>query len=54
MESEIEIDVFYLNCNGLNDKLKRHAVFSRLKRSAKGLYFFTRCVAIFFPRVWPF
>ena len=38
MGSEIDIDVFYLNCNGLNDKLKRNAVFSRLKRSAKGLY----------------
>ena len=29
--AEIDIRIFSLNCNGLNDKIKRTAVFNKLK-----------------------
>lgn len=35
--AEIDIDIFSMNCNGLNDNLKRTAVFSKLKRISKGI-----------------
>ena len=36
--AEIDLQIFSLNCNGLNDDVKRNAVFSKLKRSAAGIY----------------
>ena len=36
--AEIDLQIFSLNCNGLNDDVKRNAVFSKLKRSAAGTY----------------
>ena len=36
--AEVDLQICSLNCNGLNDDVKRNAVFSKLKRSATGIY----------------
>ena len=36
--AEIDLQIFSLNCNELNDDVKRNAVFSKFKRSAAGIY----------------
>ena len=36
--SQIDVNVFSLNCNGLSDKVKRTSVFNHLKRKRKGIF----------------
>ena len=36
--TDINIQIFSLNCNGLNDDLKRLAVLTKLKRAGEGVY----------------
>ena len=36
--TDINIQIFSLNCNGSNDNLKRLAVLTKLKRSGEGVY----------------
>ena len=35
--AEIDLSIFSINCNGLNDDLKRIAVFAKLKKKTKGI-----------------
>ena len=36
--TEIDIQIYSLNCNGLNDDLKRRAVFDKLKNKGQGIF----------------
>ena len=36
--TEIDINIYSLNCNGLNDDVKRKAVFEKLKKKGDGIF----------------
>ena len=35
--TEIDINIYSLNCNGLNDDVKRNVVFEKLKKRGEGI-----------------
>ena len=45
--TEIELNIYLLNCNGLSDDVKRNAVFEKFKKMGEGIFLLqtTHCTA---------
>ena len=45
--TEIDMNIYSLNCNGLSDDVKRNAVFEKLKKKGEGIFLLqeTHCTA---------